>query len=143
MADIGKALKDEIARIAKREAKNMLDMHIRTIRNLKQEVAGLKKQIGKPSVTPSAETNAATSEKPEGKTARFTSKGIRGMRKRLGLTRAQMASLCGVSANAVGLWEGAEAGKLTLRSKTREALTNLRQMSPAAVKKALAATKAV
>ncbi len=139
MADIGKTLKDEIARISKREAKSLLDVHIKTIRNLKREVAELKKQIGKPAVTSPVETKAATDEKPEGKSARFTSKGIQGMRKRLGLTRAQMAGLCGVSANAVGLWEGAEAGKLNLRSKTRAALINLRQMTPAAVKKALAA----
>jgi len=137
MPDIGKALKDEIARIAKREAKSLLDVHIKTIRNLKLDIAVLKKQIGKPSVTPSEEAKAVTTDKPEGKTARFTSKGIRGMRKRLGLTRAQMASLCGVSANAVGLWEGAE-GKLTLRSKTRDRLIEVREMTPTAAKKALA-----
>jgi len=143
MPDIGKVLKDEIARIAKREAKSLLGAHIKTIRNLKQEVAELKKQIGKPSVTPPAEAKTATTEKPEGKTARFTSKGIRSMRKRLGLTRAQMASLCGVSANAVGLWEGADAGKLNLRSKTRDRLIEVREMSPTAAKKVLAAPKEI
>jgi len=143
MPDIGKALKDEIARISKREAKSLLDAHIKTIRNLKLDVAGLKKQIGKPAVKPPAEAKVATTDKPESKSARFTSKGIRGMRTRLGLTRAQMASLCGVSANAVGLWEGAEAGKLNLRSKTRDRLIEVRGMSPTAAKKALAAPKEI
>jgi len=142
MPDIGKALKDEIARISKREAKSLLDVHIKTIRNLKQDVAELKKRIGKPSVTPSEESKTPTTEKPEGKTARFTSKGIQGMRQRLGLTKAQMASLCGVSANAVGLWEGAD-GKLTLRSKTRDRLIEVREMTPTAAKKILAAPKEI
>jgi len=137
MPDIGKTLKSEIARIAKREANSLLTSHIQTIRSIKQQVAELKKQIGKPAVKSFAEPKAAATGKPEGKRARFTSKGVAGMRKKLGLTRAQMAKLCGVSANAVGLWESANTGKLNLRTKTRDALTKLRQMTPAAVKKAL------
>ena len=138
MPDIGKVLKDEIARIAKREANSLLTAHITTIRNLKREVAELKKQIGKPAVKPPAEPKSASTDKPEGKRERFTSKGITGMRNRLGLSRAQMATLCGVSANAVGLWESANTGKLNLRTKTRDALGKLRRMTPGAVKKALA-----
>ncbi len=135
MPDIGKTLKDEISRIAKREAKSLLTPHIKTIRDLKQQVAELKKQIGKPSATPTAEPKAATQE-PEGRGGWFTSKGVTGMRKRLGLTQPQMAQLCGVSAGAIVLWES-KSGKLNLRAKTRDALAKLRQMSPAAAKKAL------
>ncbi len=142
MPDIGKALKDEIARIAKREAKSLLDVHIKTIRNLKQAVADLKKRIGKPAVTPPEEAKVVLAGKPEGKSVWFTSKGIRSMRKRLGLTRAQMASICGVSANAVGLWEGAD-GKLNLRSKTRDRLIEVREMTPTTAKKILAAAKEI
>lgn len=138
MPDIGKTLKSEIARIAKREANGLMAAHIKAIRSLKLQVVELKRQIGKPAVTPTAEPNVASTDKPEGKRARFTSKGIAGMRKRLGLTRAQMATLCGVSANAVVLWESANTGKLNLRTKTRDALTKLRQLTPAAAKKALA-----
>ena len=138
MPDIGKLLKDEIARISKREAKSLLAAHIKTIRNLKRDVAELRKQVGKPAVTAPVESKAAGADKPAGKREWFTSKGIAGMRKRLGLSRAQMAALCGVSPNAVGLWETAEAGKLNLRTKTRDALGKLRQMTPGAVKKALA-----
>jgi DNA-binding transcriptional regulator YiaG len=139
MPDIGKVLKDEIARISKREVKSLVATHIKTIRSLKQQVAELKKQIGKPAITPAQESKPDVATGQPGKSVWFTSKGIQGMRKRLGLTRAQMADLCGVSANAVGLWEGANAGKLNLHTKTRNALIKLRQMTPAAVKKALAA----
>ncbi len=138
MADIGKVLKDEIARISKREAKSLLAGYIKTIRSLKQEVADLKKQIGKPVIKPSQDAKPAIESGQSGKSVWFTSKGIQGMRKRLGVTRVQMAQLCGVSANAVGLWESANAGRLNLRSKTRDTLIKVRQMSPAAATKALA-----
>ena len=138
MPDIGKVLKDEIARISKREVNSLLAAHIKTIRSLKQQVAELKKQIGQPAVKPPAEPKVASTDQPEGKCGWFTSKGVAGMRKRLGLTRAQMATLCGVTAGAVSLWESASTGKLRLRTKTREALLKLRQMTPAAAKKALA-----
>lgn len=137
MPDIGKTLKDEIARISKRESKSLLTPHIKTIRSLKQEVAELKKQAGKPAVKQPAEPKADATDKPEGKAVWFTSKGVTGMRKRLGLTQPQMAQLCGVSSGAIGLWE-TKSGKLNLRTKTRDALIKLRQMSPAAAKKALA-----
>jgi len=137
MPDIGKTLKDEIARIAKREANGLLTPHIKMIRNLKQQVAELKKQIGKPSATPTAEPKASVAQEPEGKSVWFTSKGVTGMRKKLGLTQPQMAKLCGVSSGAIALWES-KSGKLNLRTKTREALGNLRQMTPGAAKRALA-----
>ena len=138
MPDIGKALKDEIARISKREANCLFDAHIKTIRSLKQQVAELKKQIGQPAAKPPAEPKEASADQPEGKSGWFTSKGVAGMRKRLGLTRAQMATLCGVTVSAVSLWESASTGKLKLRTKTSEALLKLRKMTPAAAKKSLA-----
>lgn len=137
MPDIGKTLKDEVARIAKREANGLLTPHIKTIRSLKQQVAELKKQIGKPAVNQPAEPKAAATDTPEGKAVWFTSKGVAGMRKKLGLTQPQMAKLCGVSSGAVALWES-KSGKLNLRARTRDALTKLRQMKPGAAKKTLA-----
>ncbi len=137
MPDIGKVLKEEIARISKREASRLLSTQVKTIRNLKREVADLKKQIGKSAAKPPAEPKAVRRDKPEGKRVWFTSKGIKGMRKRLGINRSQMAKLCGVSPNAVGLWESANAGQLNLRTATRDKLCKVRQMSPKAVQKAL------
>lgn len=137
MPDIGKTLKAEIARISKREANSLLAAHIKTIRSLKREVAELKRRTGKTTVTPPVESTTATTGKPAGKRSWFTSKGVAGMRKRLGLTRLQMATLCGVSANAVGLWETAKSGKLNLHSKTRDALSKLRKMTPSSARKAL------
>ncbi len=62
MPDIGKTLKDEIARISKREANSLLATHIKTIRGLKQQVADLKKQIGQPAVKPPAEPKAVSAD---------------------------------------------------------------------------------
>ena len=138
MPDIAKVLKSEIARISKREANSLMAAHIKTIRSLKREVAALKKQIAEQVVSQPAETKAAVSHEPERKRPWFTSKGIAGIRKRLGLNQSQMAALCGVSPRAVGLWESAKSGKLNLRTKTSQALSQLREMSPAAARKALA-----
>ena len=138
MPDIGKVLKDEIARISKREANRLVSAQSKTIRDLKREVANLKKQIGTSATKPPAEPKAVRMDEPAGKRVWFTSKGIKGMRKRLGLNRSQMAKLCGVSPNAVGLWEGADAGQLNLRTATRDKLYEVRQMSPKAAQKALA-----
>jgi len=142
MPDIGKVLKDEIARISKREARNLLGDHIKTIRNLKREVADLRKQIGKQTDKPAAKPDVAkvkvaSAAKPAGKTVWFTSKGIKGMRKRLGLNQSQMAKLCGVTPKAVSLWENSSSGSLNLRTKTRETLTSLRQVTPVAARKML------
>ena len=138
MPDIGKVLKEEIARISKRETNSLLTPHIKTIRTLKREVAELKKQIGKPAVKAPAEPKAASTDQAESKSVWFTSKGVKSMRKRLGLSQQQLAKLCGVSSAAVCQWENAKGGKLSLRAKTRDSLVKIRQMSPSAAKKALA-----
>ncbi len=137
MADIGKALKDEIARIAKREANSLLSVHIKTIRGLKREFAALKKQMPKPVRQAAATAPGTAGDQPSGRNRWFTGGGVKGLRMRLKLSQADFARLCGVSANAVGLWENAKPGKLNLRSATREALTKVRAMSPAGVRKAL------
>jgi DNA-binding XRE family transcriptional regulator len=137
MSDIGKIMKSEIARIAKREVNSLMAPHIKTVRSLKQQVAELKKQVGRPVVNAPAEPESAFNLEPGDKAVWFTGKGVAGMRKRLGLTQPQMAKLCGASAAAVCLWES-KAGKLNLRTRTRDSLAKLRGMSPAAAKKALA-----
>jgi len=137
MPDIGKVLKDEIARIAKREAKGLLAAHIKAIRGLKREVAALKKQVPAPANVKKALAAEAPLEQSPGRKVWFTGKGVKGIRARLGLSQAAFAKLCGVSSNAVWLWETAEPGKLNLRTATRETLLNVRLMSPAAAKRAL------
>ncbi len=142
MPDIGKALKDEIARIARKEVKSMLSGHLKTIRELKHEVAALKRQVPAPARPVAVPVAATTAEPTSGKNIWFTGSGVKGLRTRLGLSQSAFAKLCGVSSNAVGLWENAKPGKLNLRTATRNALIKMRGLSPVGAKKALSTMEA-
>lgn len=155
MPDIGKALRDEIVRIAKREAGILLSAQAKTIKLLKREVAALKKkqvQLAKTPVAQPVKTPAAQTKTPEKKPVAsaakapaqngFTPGDIRKTRARLGLSQAEFAKLCGVSANSVGNWETSKKRKLDLRPGNLESLATVRAMSQDEAKKALAETKA-
>ena len=61
----------------------------------------------------------------EGKKGRFTSRGIRGLRKKLRLSQADFGKLMGTTPHAVYLWEKKE-GALSLRDKTKAAILSIR-----------------
>ena len=63
---------------------------------------------------------------PEGRSW-ITGKGIKALRKRLGLTQAALASLAGVSSPAVVQWEK-KSGKIRLRKATATKLQEIRKM---------------
>jgi DNA-binding transcriptional regulator YiaG len=70
----------------------------------------------------------AQPEKPdqeEGKKARFTSKGILALRKKLRLSQADFGKLLGTTPGAVHLWEK-KVGALNLREKTKAAILSVR-----------------
>jgi DNA-binding transcriptional regulator YiaG len=77
-------------------------------------------------------------EKPreEEKKVRFTSKGIRSLRKRLRLSQVEFGKLVGTTAHSVFLWEKKEGG-LKLRDKTREALLSIRELGAREAKEKL------
>ena len=78
-------------------------------------------------------------QKPEeeGKRARLTSKSIRSLRSKLGLSQASFAKLVGVTTHAVYLWENKE-GALSLRDKTKAALLSVRGLGAREAKQKLA-----
>lgn len=149
MPDIGKALRDEIARIAKREAAKLVAEQNKTIRTLKQDIAAVKKSAAKPPrKSAPAAAPAATAQTDADKNApaapaktagkpRFTADSIKKLRARLGLSQVEFAKLCGVSANSVGNWETAGKGRLDLRPSNLEALAKVRAMRPAKARQAL------
>lgn len=65
-------------------------------------------------------------------------KGIRSMRKKLGVSQAELGKLMGVSSQAVTLWES-KSGKLRLRKKTMENLIKVREMGAREARKTLEA----
>jgi len=67
-------------------------------------------------------------EQEEGKKVRFTSKGIRALRKKLRLSQADFGKLLGTTPHAVYLWEK-KIGALNLRDKTKASLLSIRDLT--------------
>ena len=121
MSNLMKELKSEIVRQARKEikremvpAKRVTAAHRALIADLRRLVDALKRDVAalKKSVPAKA---LATAQAPAG---RFwiTGKGVKALRKRLGLTQAQFGKLVGVSVVTVVKWE-AHKGKTPIRLK--------------------------
>jgi DNA-binding transcriptional regulator YiaG len=145
MSNVAKVLKDEISRISRKEVKGTVGVIGKSHRGLKKIVADLKRRVDlleKENRRLAAAMSKHGEEPPqmiseEGKKPRLTSKGIRSLRSRLGLTQSDFAKLLGTTAHSVYLWEKKE-GALNLRGKTKAALLSIRGMGAREVKTRLA-----
>lgn len=145
MPNIAKLLKQEIQRLARKEVKGMaralrqstvalkrsLTQYKRRVNQLERAVRRLTAQVAKSAGQPAVAEETAPR-------MRFTSKGIRSLRRRLGISQAALAKLVGVSALAVYQWER-KNGPLHLRTTTRNRLTEIRGFGRKEVAKQLAA----
>ena len=132
MNNIMSALKSEISRLAKKEAKAVVSPVKRASSTYRTLIAGLRKQLDAlqkevsslKRAMPKADKVLEAKTEPEG---RFwmTGQGVKAMRKRLGLTQKAFAGLAGVSSQAVVNWE-AHKGKINLRKATGARLQGLR-----------------
>lgn len=123
MSNIMSALKSEISRLARKEAKQVVAPVKKASANYRGLIAGLRKQVvalqnelaALKRAAPKAEKVLGAKETPEG---RFwiTGKGVKALRKRLGLTQARFANLAGVSVPTIVNWEKVE-GKVEIRRK--------------------------
>ena len=123
MPNIMSALKSEISRLARKEAKQVVAPVKKASANYRGLIAGLRKQIdvlqnevaALRRAVPSPDKAVLAKQEPEG---RFwiTGKGVKALRKRLGLTQAQFGKLAGVSVPTVVNWEGSQ-GKAPIRLK--------------------------
>jgi DNA-binding transcriptional regulator YiaG len=111
MPNIATALKEEILRLARKEVrrqtsvlrktsaqyrKDIAEMKCR-VSNLQRRIIPLEKQVLKSAPSQTAETNADH--------VRFTAKGLRSHRKRLGLSAANYGKLIGVTGQTIHSWE--------------------------------------
>jgi DNA-binding transcriptional regulator YiaG len=135
MSNVAKALKAEISRVSRKEAKAAVDPIAKSSTGLKKIVADLKRRVAAlekenkrllPGVK-KEKTESPPTPSEESKKARITSTTIRSLRNRLGLSQAAFAKLAGVTTHAVYLWETKE-GPLNLRERTREALLSIKGM---------------
>jgi DNA-binding transcriptional regulator YiaG len=133
MANVAKVLKEEIARISRKETKAAITQIGKSQTSLKKTVADLKKRIlslekeNRRLLAEAKKQKALPAQKPaeEAGKARFSAKGIRSLRSKLGITQAEFAKLAGTTTHSVYLWEKKE-GPLRLRDKTRQALLLIR-----------------
>ncbi len=123
MSNIMSALKAEIVRLARKEAMQVVAPVKKASANYRGLIAGLRKQLDALQnevaalrrVAPKADKAVLAKQAPEG---RFwiTGKGVKTLRKRMGLTQAQFGKLAGVSVPTVVKWEGSQ-GKAPIRLK--------------------------
>lgn len=111
MPNIGAVLREEIQRLARREIRGQTGalrkasaQHRRDIARMKRQVSDLQrklavvvKQAGKGAASPETGSDA--------KGVRFTAKGLRSQRQRLGLSAANYGKLVGVTGQTIYSWE--------------------------------------
>jgi len=146
MSNVVKILKAEIARISKKEAKTATQGIGKSNTWLRKTVADFKKRLvvlEKENKRLVAAIKKYKVEQPEmvdveqGKKARFTSRGIRALRKKLRLSQADFGKLLGTTPHAVYLWEK-KAGALNLRDRTKAAILSVRGLGAREAKEKLA-----
>lgn len=145
MPNVAKALRDEISRISRKEAKSATQFIGKPHGELKKIIADLKKRVGllekenRRLLEKKKKEEQESFQSPPEETgkARFTAKGIRSLRNRLGLSQSDFGKLMGATPHAVYLWERKE-GALRLRDKTKAALLAIRGLGAREAKEKLA-----
>ena len=112
MANLASALKQEIARIARREiraqtetTKKASTQHRRHIAMLRRRIAALEQSMARLSIRLVRESAAPAQEPAPDNQIRFVAKGVRSLRERLGLSAERFGRLIGVSAQSIYNWE--------------------------------------
>jgi DNA-binding transcriptional regulator YiaG len=143
MSNVMKELKSEITRLARKEIKGELTPARKAvvvqrglIAELRRQVNAMQKELnGLKKAVPAPEKTILAKE-PKG---RFwmTGKGVKALRKRLGLTQASLAKLAEVSSQAVVNWE-AQKGKINFRKATAGRIQGIRGLGKREVAEILA-----
>jgi DNA-binding transcriptional regulator YiaG len=119
MPNIAKVLKDEIARIAKHEAKIAVSKPLKTgiankkaLVDIKRRLIQIEKDLqGLQKAMQSCSTQVKAPVEPSGKKEWLSGRGIKALRKKMRVSQAQFAKLIGMNPIAVVRWEK-QRGKL-------------------------------
>ena len=134
MPNIGTVLKQEIARVARKEQRGELQQIKKSVAQYRGQIAQLKRRlqaleqlVRRQARGGGGRAGAAArqEDEDEGPQLRFSAKGLAAQRKRLGLSAASVAKILGVSALSVYKWE---SGKTRPRARQLEAISSLRKM---------------
>lgn len=124
--NFNKILVEAITKTATRATRKPITNLRRDVAMLKRDVAELKRivrRLGR-QTKPAAKPEA---EKPEAPSLRPTSKAVLKLRRKLGLTQAQLAKLAGVSTLTVSKWETSQ-GRLRMRGHALAGFARVRGM---------------
>lgn len=145
MPNIAKVLKQEISRIARKEARAAVAPLRKPHGRARIDIAGLKRRVAlleqankqlQDRLAQCGDAPAAAATEPSGK-GWISGKGVRSLRKRLGLLQAEFATLVGVSTQAVHTWES-KPGLLRLRKAPKAAVLAARSLGAREARKRLA-----
>lgn len=132
MSSFAAAIKNEIVRLARREIKaavgpmrEQLKMQRSAIAELKRRIAELEQSTKRIARVSKSAARAAEASSASGSSARFSAKGLKSLRSRLGLSAADFGALAGVSGQSVYNWE---AGKARPQRAQLEAIQALRSI---------------
>jgi len=130
MPNIGTILKTEISRVSKRDIRAQLrpiqaasSAHRKQLAALKKQVQQLERQLAA-LMRGSKKTNPAAEVEEEAK-FRFTAKGLRSLRGRLGLSAADFGRLLQVGGQTIYNWEN---GKTSPRRAQVPVIAGLRKL---------------
>ena len=137
MPTLAALLKEEISKIVRKEVQDQVRELNKTVREQRDALARLEKQIGpakaKAAAKPAAKVRKASAGDKR-KQPRISPDTIKKHRKRLKLSQAELGELLNVSTNTVLRWE---AGTSKPRSKHLPGLGQLRSMGLRELKKQL------
>lgn len=111
MPNIASVLKEEIARLARKEMRNETEALKKASAHYRSDIAALKRRVTDLEKLLAQLLKKAVIQSPQqargdgSARVRFTAKGLRTLRQRLGLSAAELGSLLEVSAQTVYNWE--------------------------------------
>ena len=132
MSSVAKVLKEQMSLISHRKARAVLAPTRKLVIKLTETVTQLGRRVlalekDNRRLQRLNQDPAAAVANVEIAGVRFTTKGIKSLRRRLGLSQENLGLLLGTTAQSVYLWER-KRGALTLRARTRTALSALQRM---------------
>ena len=145
MPNIAVVLKQEVARLARREVRAQTEAQRKASAQYRRDIAQLKRQVGELSrqvaFLEGQERVRVKNVVPEASTerARFSSRGMKSRRERLGLSAADYGVLVGVTAQTIYNWEN---GKSRPAEEQLAALVALRGLGKREAHKRLELLKA-
>jgi len=158
MSTIAAVLKQEITRLARREARNLVKPLHKASARFRKDIAELKRENAKARAEmlrlqrQASSVGTAPNKETPAEKVRFTVASVKSQRRRLGLSAADFGTLIGVTAHTVYKWEHGTskprsaqvAAFAALRGiGKREANTQLEQLRVAATKKKRTKAKSV